>query len=517
MPGLSRQSVRKAAATGVLIAWMACLGWLGLRQLSRTEASTLSTEASMRLAPGSVWFGVYSGATQVGNGEIRVDTLSPGYRIDEAFTLETPTASGVVRVTRRTEASLGATLNLERIHSHFSREGRQADWVIALFGDTVNAHFVSGPIMTHGFVHIGEIPTTSLALPYRLALGGDLVPGRSRIITLLDGWPTAGRPARITVGRTSVIKFADSSQSEGSGAHEVAVHLDSARVVSVAVDGAGGGRRLWVDRRGTVSAIETAIGVRWVRTDFDLSETEFRKTLSRRIGAIRAALPSLRQFSAAGTSLDTSTAPRRFLVEHRDGSPVDAELLAMLSGGRQLVRGDTLTVNGSPQIAPGESGSDIVPDPMIQDAGAITTQQRRMVTAPLDRERLPEFMAAFHKLVRVDTSAGASVDALGTLGGHSGTPDGVTRLFVALLRASGVPARYVVGVYARDTTMLTHAWAEIWSSSAGGWYAVDPVSGTVAANTGLLRLAFSGSSHPDELIALVANARLTELGRKEKQ
>ena len=96
-------------------------------------------------------------------------------------------------------------------------------------------------------------------------------------------------------------------------------------------------------------------------------------------------------------------------------------------------------------------------------------------------------------------------------------PDGVARLFVALLRASGVPARYVVGVYARDTTMLTHAWAEIWSSTAGGWYAVDPVSGTLAANTGLIRLAFSGSSHPDELIALVANARLTELGRKEKQ
>lgn len=517
MPGLSRLSVRKAAATGVLIAWMACLGWLGLRELNRTEATTLSTQASMRLAPGSVWFGVYSGATQVGNGDIRVDTLSPGYRIDEAFTLETPTVKGLVRVTRRTEASLGATLNLERLHSHFSREGRQADWVIALFGDTVNAHFASGPTMTHGLVHFGEAPTTTLALPYRLALGGELVPGRSRIITLLDGWPTGGRPTRVAVGRDSVLKFADSSRSEGSGAHQVAVHLDSARVFSVAVNGAGGGRRLWVDRRGTVSAIETAIGLRWVRTDFDLSETEFRKTLDRRIVAIRAALPSLSQFSASGASHDTSTAPRRFLVEHRDGSPVDAELLAMLTGGRQVVQGDTLTVNGSPQIGPGESGKDIVSDPMIQDAGAITTQQRRMVTAPLDRERLPDFMAAFHKLVRVDTSAGATADALGTLGVHTGSPDGVTRLFVALLRASGVPARYVVGVYARDTTMLTHAWAEIWSSTAGGWYAVDPVSGTLAANTGLVRLAFSGSSHPDELMALVANARLTELGRKEKQ
>lgn len=515
MPGFSRLSVRKAAATGVLIAWMACLGWLGLRQVSRSEAMTLSTQASMRLAPGSVWFGVYSGATQVGNGQIRVDTLSPGYRIDEAFTLETPAVNGLVRVTRRTKASLGATLNLERLHSHFSREGRQADWVIAFFGDTVNAHFASGPVITHGLVQLGEVPTTTLALPYRLALGGDLVTGRRRTMTLLDGWPTAGRRTRVTVGSASVIKFADSSRSEGAGAHQVAVHLDSARVFSVIVDGAGGGRRLWVDHRGTVSAIETAFGLRWVRTDFDLSETEFRKTLDQRIAAIRAALPSLRQYSAGAAPPDTSMAPRRFLVERRDGSSVDAELLAMLSGGRQVVRGDTLTVNGAPETAPGESGRDVAPDPMIQDAGAISAQQRRMVTAPLDRERMPQFMAAFHRLVRVDTSAGASIDALGTLGGHSGTPDGVARLFVALLRASGIPARYVVGVYARDTTMLTHAWAEIWSSSAGGWYAADPVSGTMSANTGLIRLAFAGSSHPDELIALVANARFTELGRKE--
>jgi hypothetical protein len=153
---------------------------------------------------------------------------------------------------------------------------------------------------------------------------------------------------------------------------------------------------------------------------------------------------------------------------------------------------------------------------MIQHAGAIATQQRRMVTERLDRERLPGFMAAFHRLVRVDTSAAASDDALGTLGGHAGRPDGVTRLFVALLRASGVPARYVIGIYAHDSTMLTHAWAEIWSSQAGGWYAVDPVSGRLAANTGLIRLAFAGSSHPDEMLALVANARLIELGRKEK-
>ena len=200
MLDLARPSLRTAAATGVLLAWMASLGWLGLRQLNRTEASTLSNEASLRLAPGSTWFAVYSGETQVGNAGVRVDTLSPGYRIGEAVTIEAPSADGLVRVTRRTEASLSATLNLDRMHSRLSREGHQADWVITVFNDTVSAHLVAGPVMTHGFAHFADVPTTSMVLPYRLALGGDLATGRSRVVTVLDGWPLGGRSTRVRVG-----------------------------------------------------------------------------------------------------------------------------------------------------------------------------------------------------------------------------------------------------------------------------------------------------------------------------
>ena len=516
MPDFSRSSLRRVAAVGVLIAWMGSLAWLGLRELDRSAATTLSSEAATRLAPGSVWYAVYAGSTQVGNAGIRLDTLSPGYQIGESFTLETPAGSGLLRVSRRTEATLGATLDLERLHSRLSRGGLLAEWIVSLFGDTVSVHFTSSTVMTHGFARFADMPTTALALAYRLALGGDLTPGRSRTVTIIDGWPVGARTTQVAIGRPTVVSFADSSRREGADSHLVAAHTDSARVLSVTIAGPGGPRRFWIDRHGAISGIETPIGVRWVRTDFDLSETEFRRTLTGRTGEIRAALPLLRQFAAGGALHDTLTFRRRFLVQHRDGSPVDAALLAMLAGGRQIVNGDTLTIDTIPHSSPGESARDTVSDPSIQDAGAITTQQRRMVTAPLDREQLPAFMAAFHQLFRADTSAAAPVDALGTLGRHAGAPDGVVRLFVALLRTSGVPARYVVGVYARDTTMLTHAWAEIWSTTAGGWYAVDPVSGSLAANTGLIRLAFSGSSHPDELLALVANARLTELDRKEK-
>jgi len=423
--------------------------------------------------------------------------------------------TGLARTIRRTDAWLSATLNLQRLETEYRREGRRATWNIAVAADTITASFASGTTRTLGRSHFGEAPTASIAIPYRLALGGGLAPGRVRVVRLLDGWPVGTAFARISVGGDSMLRFSDSARSEGADPHWVAAHTDSVRAFAVTVNGAGGPRRLWIDHRGAVSAIETPFGLRWVRTDFDLSESEFRRTLAQHIEAIRAAVPVITQFAARSAPRDTTTTDRSFLVQHRDGSPVDTALLKLLAGGRQTVQGDTLTVHATIAVRPGEGVRDTTPEPMIQqDAGAIGKVQRMLVTEPLNRENLPRFLAAFRQLVRVDTSAAAAEDALGTLGAKVGRPDGVTRLFVALLRASGVPARYVIGVYPLDDTMLTHSWVEIWNVPAGGWYAVDPVSGMVLANTGLIRLALAGSRHPDELLALIANARLTEIGRK---
>ena len=511
-----RPSLRAAGAIAVLMAWVASLGWLGLRRLDTTEESRLTSEASLRLAPGTVWYGLYSGSTQIGNAGITLDTLSTQYRISENVVLETANGAGLARASRLSNAYLGTAMNLVRLESRFSREGHQSEWAVTVVDDTLTARLsVGGTIRTHGRVRFGDAPTASMAIPYRLALGGGLTPGRSRVVRMIDSWPLAAGMAQITVGRDSLVRFADSSRVGGVAGHWLAVHSDSVRAYAVTINAAGGPRRLWIDHHGAVSGIETALGITWVRTDFDLSTTEFRKTLAERTEAIRNAVPGFAQFAATSSVRDTSTAERKFLVEHRDGSPVDLALLALLAGGRQTVRGDTLTIHRVPQIAPGESIRDTTPDPMIQyDAGAITKVQRTIVTEALNRERLPAMLLAFRALAHVDTAAGAAEDALGTLGAHAGRSDGIARLFVALLRASGVPSRYVIGVYPRGDSLLTHAWVEIWSTQAGGWYAVDPVTGNAAANTGLIRLAVGGSSHPDEMLAMIANARLTDLGRK---
>lgn len=514
---LYRPSLRVAGAIAVLFTWLGSLGWLAARRINQTEETTLSSQATLRLAPGTVWYAVYSGQTQVGNAAITLDTLSPGYRVSEAVMLESPDGVQLVRSTRRTDAWLGATLRLTRIRTDLSREGRLAGWNVVIAGDTVTAHFASSATRTQGRTQLGE-PTTTIAIPYRLALGGGLTPGRTRTMRLLEGWPLGGGIARISVAGDSMIHFADSARTEGSDHHWVTAHADSVRAFAVVVDGPGGPRRLWIDHRGSIAGVETTFGLRWVRTDFDLSETAFRKALPQRTDSIRASFAPISQYAARNVAPDTSTEERRFLVQRRDGSPIDTALLRLLAGGRQSVEGDTITVHTAPTMRSGEGVKDSVQDPMIQhDAGAIQKVQRMLVTEPLNRERLPAFIAAFSALVRVDTALGSPEDALSTLGAKRGRPDGITRLFVAFLRASGVPSRYVIGIYPQHDTLLTHSWAEIWSENAGGWYAVDPVSSHARANSGLIRLAFGGSSHPDEMLAMLANARLTEIGRKGKR
>jgi hypothetical protein len=508
-----RPSLRATLALAVLLAWVGSLGWLGARQLGRSEATTLSSEATLRLAPATTWYALDAGGVSIGYAGISFDTLSPGYLITESTAIEFPAGDSVERATRRSEAWLGATLDLQRMRSGFGIGGHHGDWTITVSGDTVTARFLSGSSRAQGSARFDTPPTAAVAIPYRLALTGGLAPGRSRSIEPIDGWPPSVRTTLVKVDADSVIRFADSSDARPGRSGHVAAHFDSVHTVSVLINAGAGPRRIWIDRRGGVSRMTTPLGVRWVRTDFDLSTTDFRARLRSRVDTIRGALPPIGQFDGRGTA-DTSTATRRFIVAHRDGSPIDVAMLGLLAGGRQEIHGDTVIVRDS-ATGPSELTSDTIPDPMIQQhAGAIVSWERHLVHSAFTLQRLPDLLAAVRGTIRVDTSIDAAQDALGTLAVRAGSPDGIARLLVALLRAAGTPARYVVGVYPRHDALLTHAWVEVWIPQHGGWTAIDPVAGAMA-NTGLIRLAFAGSSRPEEMVMLLANARVTAIGQGE--
>ncbi|MEP6591445.1 MAG: transglutaminase-like domain-containing protein [Gemmatimonadota bacterium] len=509
-------SLRALAAVAVLTAWAVALTLLGLRSLGQGGAADLSNEASLRLSPTASWFAVYSGPEQVGSAGITLDTLSPGYRIRETVTMEVPAAGALARASRLTESHLSASLTVEAIRSRFSLGDRQHEWTLSPTHDTLTVGYAAGTLQ---FGSSATTPTPAISLSaalYRLALTGGLAPGRSREVLVFEGWPPAARATTFQVGRDSVVSFADSAAIDPATGMFTAAHRDSVAVTEVRVNSPLGPHRLWVDRRGAIAGVDWPLGVRWVRSDFDLAVQAFRRAAPGREAGIRMALGNLTPLAAPGTLPDTSRRERRFRIDRRDGGTVSGALMVQLGGGRQALLAGVMRVSPEAPTSPRTPRADGTYDPLVQESAAeIQTAADRATAGTTGMLALDRLAEAIPRMAVVDTSATAPEDALGTLRAHRGRPDGLARLYVALARARGADARYVVGVAPRGDTLLTHAWAEVRDPSSNAWTAVDPVFGRARAGTGLIRLAFAGSSHPDDLRTMLAQARFTSLDSTE--
>lgn len=505
-----RPSPRALAGVAVLTAWAGTLVWLGIRTASQSEAATLSTEASLRLSPTAAWFAIYAGDEQVGSAGITLDTLSPGYRVLETVALELPMGPSTDRATVLTETRLGPTLALQDVRIRTSHNAAQGEWTLRPAADSVavgygrdSVHFGTTVAVT------GQILTTG-ALPYRLALTGGLVTGRTRQLLAFAGVPPTARTTDLLVGRDSMVIFADSAHLDPAEGTFTVMHRDSTRASEVRIDSPQGPHRLWVDHRGAVAGLEWPLGVRWVRTDFDLAVQDFRRRIPSRRAVIRQAWGELLPLAAP----DTTSGERRFRIARRDGRPPLGGVLALLTGGRQEVQTGVMRIHAAPRSS-GRGPRPVVVDPLAQqDDPAIQRLAERLILVP-GREAVARVAAEIPKLAAVDTSRLAADDASRTLAAKRGRPDGLVRLFVAILRAHGLEARYVNGVLARGDTLYTHAWAEVWDATTFGWYAVDPVFGRATAGTSLIRLGFAGSSHPDDLRPIVGQGRFIPLDSTE--
>ena len=511
-----RPSVRALAAVAVLTAWAGTLAWLGIRSVGQGEATSLSNEASLRLSPTAGWFAVYSGDEQVGSAGITLDTLSPGYRVRETVTLEAPSGGGALRASRVTESHLGATLAVQEVRSRFSLGTRQIEWTIHPRGDSATIGYGDGTLQLTTKISTPTPGVTLAVMPYRLALTGGLAPGRSRQLLLYGGWPPGARSTQIQVGRDTMVVFADSTEIDSVTGLRTVAHRDSVRAMEVRIDSPIGPYRVWVDRRGGVAGLAWPLGVTWMRSDFDIAVQDFRRRARTHTAAIDNALGSLQPLAVPGASPDTSSAERSYRVERRDRRAVNGAMLSFLTGGRQTMQGGVLRVRPMPPRGSRPTAADRSYDPLVQEAAPeIRALALRLLEGTTSGAALDRLAAAIPRLASVDTSAKAAQDALGTLQAHRGRPDGLARLYVAIARAGGVQARYVVGVLPRGDRILTHAWAEVFDAAATNWVAVDPVFGRAVAGAGLIRTGYAGSSHPDDLRSILAQAKFVSLEAME--
>lgn len=512
---LYRPSPRAWAAIAVLGAWGASLAWLGTRRLTQTESATLSSEALLRLAPGASWFALYSGALQVGQAGITLDTLSPGYQVLETFSLETPQDATVLRASRSTVTKVTAALLIDSIQSRSIRGSWQDHWTVTVRDGRLRLVGAATPD-TGTATLVPQPPTTTAILPYRLALSGGLVEGRSRTVPAYIGAPGILQRLQIDAGQDSMAVFADSTVIDPTTGTLLVAHSDSALARAVLLRGDGPAERWWIDSRGRVVGIETAFGLRWVRTDFDLAASALRDRGADRAATLRAHYPRI----APLTQPDSGSQERRYLLSRRDGRPLDRVLVAPLTSGRQELRGDTLVILAGAR-SPGADRLDSLPrDPLSEEA-----DPRVIALVASARGNLPgartDDMALIQVLVRevarrvtLDTALSAPVSASMALTRGRARAEGMARLFVAAARAAGLSARLAIGIRPVGDGFESHAWAEV--RTTGLWSAVDPAFGRSRAATDLIRLSSSGPTAPWQLLPRVAQLRITALPSAEE-
>lgn len=506
-------SLRAALAVLILAAWAGSLTWLGLRQLESSGEFGASRRAPGQLAPGTAWFALVTGGVQVGYASISLDTISPGYRILENIVAPVRTPSGLATLRRRTEVEVSQVLGFASATASLAQPDRRLDWSLR----QVSTSTVVGTFRWNSIRHVSsdDLPAMSLpwvALPLRLALGGSLEQHRPRYWSLTAGDPPASRTLLILPGEDSLFVYSDSSAPDAVTGQWMPAHYDSVRATAAITIGPQGPTRLWVDAGGSVLRLEPVFGFRWDRIDADLAQATGRRSLPERSDSVARVLPVVGALISAAGPPDTSTRTRRFLARSRDGRALDPQLMAWLAGGRQRVVGDTIIVEAS--------GTAVGPDTSSDDGNDLLTDPEDAILRNLPEERgwqangrggVTVMVQALRRMVRTDSLWSAPATASGTWRAGRGRPDGVARLLAALVRAAGGRARYVVGVFPSGDTLLTHAWVEVRDAERGSWYAVDPARGAPVASTGLIRLAWSGSSYPEDLLMSLANVRFVPI------
>jgi transglutaminase-like putative cysteine protease len=187
-----------------------------------------------------------------------------------------------------------------------------------------------------------------------------------------------------------------------------------------------------------------------------------------------------------------------------------------LDGGRQQLRGDTLTVTReslaelpSYRLTSADRSRfprETSPEPLVESrepelafraAQIVGSSREALVVA----ERLNTWV---HDSLAKRITVGIP-SALQVLRARRGDCNEHTQLYVAMARAAGLPARVAAGLAYIDGKFYYHAWPEVY---VGRWIAVDPTLGQFPANASHLRFALGGLSRQIDLLRLIGNLEI---------
>jgi len=190
-----------------------------------------------------------------------------------------------------------------------------------------------------------------------------------------------------------------------------------------------------------------------------------------------------------------------------------------LRGAGQTLEGDVLEVRSADTLKPGPADPDadryLAPEPLIEsDAPEIRAEAEKALagaTAPSEQaERLVRYVNA-HIEKKLTVSLPSALEVLRT---RVGDCNEHTALYVAMARASGLPARVAVGLVFLRGAFYYHAWPEVYVTFPDGrglWQSVDPTLNQYPADATHVRLARGGLDRQITILPMIGKAKIAVL------
>jgi hypothetical protein len=495
----------------IIAAWLIGLAVLFQQEYHRPQLERLA-DAGMRVGPSAVFYAVMQGSRQVGFASSTIDTSRADITVSDYLAADLPVGGKTRRATGRSNVTLSRALRVTKFDLALDADGAPIKASGDIHGDSaLDLAITSGTAKpdTQRIPLSGPmlLPTQ---IPLVVALGEKPKVGKHYILPVFDPSTMTPKDVDVSIRAESVFVVNDSSALDPRTGRWYGVQPDSLHAWQV-VTSAGGGFSGWIDEQGHIVSTRL-LGFTLVRMPYEVAFDNWRTDVA------NAAVSSDRDILettaiAANKRLDRRVDALAVRLTNVDLAGFD------LTGQRQRLNGDTLLISHEPDsalVAPYVTGRGAPlamkytrPEPLIQST---SHDIRALAHRIAGGEHNPTVVARRITQWVYDSIAPRITfgvpSALQVLASRAGDCNEHTQLFVAIARASGIPARIASGLAYVDGKFYYHAWPEV---LLGDWVPVDPTFGQFPADASHLRFVIGGLTRQTELLRLMGNLQIDVL------
>jgi transglutaminase-like putative cysteine protease len=502
---------RGVAACAILVAWVGGLGLLVRREYFRPQVERLA-EAAMRVSPGPSYYAVLQGGRHIGFASTTVDTGVSAISVSDYLVADLPVGGRTHRATARTDVNLTRGFRVRDFKFDLAAGAGPIRATGRVDGDTAVTLIVRAGSARPDTQRIrieGPVLLPTL-IPLAVVLGGSPQVGQKVTLPVLDPVAMTARPLSLTIDAESLFVVHDSATMDAEADQWQGVVPDTVRAWHVVASGSTSFQPAWVDEQGRVVESTQFGSLTLRRVPYEVAFENWRRK-SRRPAPVTSDRDILETTAIAANKRVTRDVHRiRVRLRNVDLAAYD------LDGGRQQLRGDTLTVTRERlEQLPGYRLSsadrsrfprETSPETLVEST---EPELARRAAAVVGAER-DALVVAERLNTWVHRSLGKQItfgipSALRVLRVRRGDCNEHTQLYVAMARAVGLPARVATGLTYIDRKFYYHAWPEVF---VGEWVAVDPTLGQFPADAAHLRFAVGGLGRQMDLLRLIGKLEI---------